>query len=505
MSLSDASRLADPPGASPRPEDLRELFQLFDTLPTGILLLDTEGTVLRVNQLAADRICQPADVLLGRDFFRDLYPVLEQRRIGVWFRQQAAAGHVSLDSEAVLPSPRGERNVWLGIRSFVFRDAVWGVMLVEDRSALADEEERRKRAERLASVGELAASVAHEVNNPLASIRSFAQLLARDASSPEQHRALEMIVQESMRIARVVENLLSFARQQGVSGREPVNLSDVAGRVLDLQRYALDTAGIEVRRDFDRALAPVMGEPGALQQLLLNLVVNAEQALAARPEGRLLIVRTRESSEGVVVSVIDNGPGIPRSALPHVFEFHGAESPSRGFGLGTCSAIVRDHSGHIWVESVEGKGAAFFIQFPRNASAAPAAAPAPMPSAPEQPVNRPLRILIADDEATLRLAIALFLGRRGHQVTQAADAYEAHRLAQEAEFDVALVDARMPGDGLALLEKLEAMPRLRGRTALMTGDLGRTRTSQGITTGRPYITKPFDLMDVVRLVEALGR
>jgi two-component system, NtrC family, sensor kinase len=504
MSLPDAGPLLDSPGAAPRSDDLRELFQLFDTLPTGILLLDTVGTVLRVNQLAADRIGQRGEEVLGRDFFRELYPVLEQRRIGVWFRQQAAAGHVSLDSEALLPSSLGERNVWLGIRSFVFREAVWGVMLVEDRSALADEEERRKRAERLASVGELAASVAHEVNNPLASIRSFAQLLAREASSPEQHRALEMIVQESTRIARVVENLLSFARQQGVSGREPVNLSEVAGKVLDLQRYALDTAGIEVRRDFDRALSPVMGEPGALQQLLLNLVVNAEQALAGRPDGRLLIVRTRESSEGVVVSVIDNGPGIPRSALPHVFEFHGAEAPSRGFGLGTCSAIVRDHTGHLWVESVEGKGAAFFIQFPRNASAAPAT-PVPKPSAPEQPVNRPLRILIADDEATLRLAIALFLGRRGHQVTQAADAYEAHRLAQEAEFDVALVDARMPGDGLALLEKLEAMPRLRGRTALMTGDLGRTRTSQGITTGRPYITKPFDLMDVVRLVEALGR
>jgi CheY-like chemotaxis protein len=114
-------------------------------------------------------------------------------------------------------------------------------------------------------------------------------------------------------------------------------------------------------------------------------------------------------------------------------------------------------------------------------------------------------VLVADDEPTLRLAISLFLGRRGHHVTQAADAYEALRLAQEQEFDVALVDARMPGDGLQLLEQLEAMPSLNGRTALMTGDLGRARTSQGITTGRPYLIKPFDMSEAVNLIEKLGR
>jgi CheY-like chemotaxis protein len=129
--------------------------------------------------------------------------------------------------------------------------------------------------------------------------------------------------------------------------------------------------------------------------------------------------------------------------------------------------------------------------------------PAPMP--PANTPTRSLRVLVADDEPTLRLAIALFLGRRGHQVIQAADAYEALRLAQEQQFDAALVDARMPGDGLHLLEQLEAMPALRGRTALMTGDLGRARTSQGITTGRPYLVKPFDMADAVNLIEKLGQ
>src|SRR5690606_5838287 len=102
------------------------------------------------------------------------------------------------------------------------------------------------------------------------------------------------------------------------------------------------------------------------------------------------------------------------------------------------------------------------------------------------------------------MAIALFLNRRGHEVTQAADAYQALELASRGTFDVALVDARMPGDGLALLEKLEAMPSLAGRTALMTGDLGGARTTQGIHTGRPYLVKPFDMNDAVNLIERLA-
>ena len=143
-----------------------------------------------------------------------------------------------------------------------------------------------------------------------------------------------------------------------------------------------------------------------------------------------------------------------------------------------------------------------------TAPTAPTATPPPAPrAAPVEltPATRSLRVLVADDEPALRLVISVFLTRRGHEVTQASDAYEALRLAGEQEFDVALVDARMPGDGLALLEYLESVPSLRGRTALMTGDLGRARTTQGIATGRPYLTKPFDMDEMVQLIERLGR
>jgi CheY-like chemotaxis protein len=117
---------------------------------------------------------------------------------------------------------------------------------------------------------------------------------------------------------------------------------------------------------------------------------------------------------------------------------------------------------------------------------------------------RGLRVLVADDEATLRLALALFLARHGHEVVQAADAYEAQRLALAEPFDAVLADAHMPGDGLVLLERLEAMPRLKGRTILMTGDHVQALTGDA-NPSRPHLAKPFDMTEVIRLIESLGR
>lgn len=129
----------------------------------------------------------------------------------------------------------------------------------------------------------------------------------------------------------------------------------------------------------------------------------------------------------------------------------------------------------------------------------------PAPPSPGEASPRPLRVLVADDEASLRLAISLFLRRRGHHAVQAADAHEARRLVTQHTFDAALVDARMPGDGLRLLEELDASPALHGRVALMTGDPGRLLEPQMLARGRPYLKKPFDMHAAVALIEELGQ
>lgn len=481
---------------------------ILDSLPWSILLLDGDGRAVFSNRAERESLGVIVPDGSEFDFLGSVVPstdaaeLIERYRLGVLGER----GRMSL--QVALPGEHGERVMTATVSCLPGVSGAVGMAVLEHPSELTRERERRERAERLAAVGALAAGVAHEVNNPLASIKSFAQLLARDATRRDQREALELIINESSRVATIVDNLLSYARQQGAGGLEPVNVSAIAERVLQTQRYALETAGIVVRRDLDKSVSSVMGETGALQQVVLNLIVNAEQALASTTGDRRLIVRTRESTEGVILSVIDNGPGIQRETLPRIFDrFHTTKAGGTGLGLAISAAIIRDHAGQIWAESDEGRGAAFYVRLPRAKDPPRKSSAQPAPSTGRRSESQPrrqLRILVADDEVGLRRALCLFLERRGHVVIQAGDAREALALARTQPFDVALVDARMPGDGLALLEKLEAIPTLHGRTALMTGDMGRARTHQGIATGRPYLSKPFDMDEMVRLLETLA-
>src|SRR5690606_23846489 len=138
----------------------------------------------------------------------------------------------------------GDRAVSLAVRSWQEMGARWGILVIEDRTALVTESNRRRKAERLAAVGEVAAGGAHEVNNPLASIKGFAQLLSRETLDRGQHQALEIISQECSRIARVIDNLLDFSSQQVVGEKEMVDVSAVAEFMVGLKRYALETSGI---------------------------------------------------------------------------------------------------------------------------------------------------------------------------------------------------------------------------------------------------------------------
>ncbi len=503
MTNAQTQRLDTPEPGVERADTLRAVL---DALPWCTLLLDDAGRVVFANRAERERAGDGGAAEVGREFFAAVLPPAVPDDLLEKFRREVLVERARITVAITAVGEEGEEPMTATITALPGQEGARALVVVEHPSELTRERERRERAERLAAVGSLAAGVAHEVNNPLASIKSFAQLLARDATRRDQREALEAIINESTRVANIVDNLLSYARQQGAGGLEPVNLSAVAERVLHTQRYALETAGIVVRRDFDKSVSPVMGEVGALQQVVLNLVVNAEQALAATGGDRRLIVRTRESTEGVILSVIDNGPGIPRDFLPKIFDrFETTKSGGTGLGLAISAAIIRDHAGQVWAESDEGRGAAFYVRLPRaNNPGRKGPAARPRPPREEHPPKRQLRVLVADDEIGLRRALSLFLERRGHVVVQAADAQEAFALARMQPFDVALIDARMPGDGLVLIEKLEALPGLQGRTALMTGDMGRARTSQGIATGRPYLSKPFDMDEMVRLLESLA-
>jgi signal transduction histidine kinase len=476
---------------------------ILDQIPGGVLLLDADGRVVYLNGIAELRLDMPRSEIIGNDLFRTVLPALESEGVGDRYRREMAAGRASLAWEPTRNGTDNGPRLSLGIRSFILGGDPWGVVLIEDRSALSVERHRRKQSERMAALGELATGVAHEINNPLATIRGFTQLLADDLLEPDQAQALEVITTECARIARTIHNLQAFAKRQSSSEAGPVDLTAIVEEVLTLKRYALDTAGIETEVDLEPDPSPVHAEADALQRVVLALLAHAEAALEDRERDRRLVVRTRESTEGVVLYVVDNGSGVSRERLATLLSSPDPDRESGSLGLDVAAAIVREQGGQIWVDSAEDRGTAVFVRMPRIGE--PEMSRDAEPRNAEVIPERPLRVLVADDEPTLRMALSLFLGRRGHEVVEAADADEAWRLAQESSFDVTLTDIRMPGDGLALLDRLAEMPTLRGRTILMTGDATHPRVRDRISAGHPSLLKPFDMADVVRMVETLGR
>lgn len=244
-----------------------------------------------------------------------------------------------------------------------------------------------------------------------------------------------------------------------------------------------------------------------LEQVVLNLLINAEQALEEMSEDRRLIVRTRSGGSGeVFLEVIDNGPGIPRQNVAQIFDpFFTTKDPGRGTGLGLSlvQTLVQTMGGTVRVKSRQGRGATFAVELPGSVGDhGEVGEPAIVPSA-----NRRARVLVVDDEPAMRRILSLYLKRIGHVVVEADDGVEALRRLEEADFDLILCDIRMAGmDGETLLHHVaNEYPRLRDRFAFITGDTASPTVAAFVgRASAPVLMKPFDLEQVAALVEQLA-
>jgi two-component system NtrC family sensor kinase len=220
-------------------------------------------------------------------------------------------------------------------------------------------------AEKMASLGKLAATVAHEVNNPLFGILTYARLALKSASDPTLRERLKIIEHESLRCGEIMRNLLTFARQTPKK-REPNDLNTVVERAIKLVNHQLELLRIELHVNLDPAIPPVTCDAGQVQQVALVLVMNASEAM---PQGGILTVTTRYDAAGeqARLSVGDTGCGIPADALPRIFEpfFSTKEEQHRtGLGLAIAKNIIDQHGGSIEVHSQPGAGAEFIIALP---------------------------------------------------------------------------------------------------------------------------------------------
>jgi two-component system NtrC family sensor kinase len=378
--------------------------------------------------------------------------------------------------------------------------------IVRDATEAIAREQHLRRTERLASVGTLIGGVAHELNNPLHAIRNFAELMLLEKRDADDLEALQIIQREADRAAKVVSNLRLIARetQHKEAERTAVDLNDIVRHVLKVRRYSLETRNVEIREDLARNLPPVLANRSEIEQVVLNLVVNAEQAMQEQMEPRRLILRTRRTAEGASVYVVDSGPGIPPQHLERIFDpFFTTKSPGEGTGLGLSLAhsIVTEYGGEIHVDSEPGKGTAFRVDLPRAPTENRPDRDAAVPAAP----TRSLRILVVDDEDAIRRVSMRFLERLGHRVDAAAEGGEALRLLEQADYDVILSDLRMPGlGGEELFTRLREQGRgMERRLIFVTGDTASAQAARVTSEADvPVLVKPVPFEELVRAVES---
>lgn len=373
------------------------------------------------------------------------------------------------------------------------------------------EQELRKN-DRLSSIGATLTGMAHELNNPLSVIKGYLELiLVRDVLPETTQMDIVKMKGECERAAHLVEKFRSIVHPE-VAGRDCVQLEELIRQTLALRQYELK--GVDVRLHVDSPLPSLEIIPSQIQQVLFNLIANASQALKLREQPGVLRISARRIDHAVQIVVEDNGPGVPGAIADQIFEpFFTTREDRSASGLGLCVArgIMTEHQGTIHLEPSCLGGASFVMVLPVSTalsgeSAEPAASePGQKPSdKPES--NKPARVLVLDDEASLAEMVGEMLTIQGNEARVVNDSLDALKLLEKYDFDAILSDYRMPKmDGRVLYQTLmKIRPDLAQKIIYLTGDVINEDTQDFLRTcGRPVVTKPFNFKTVEKTIHDL--
>lgn len=354
----------------------RELENAFDSIAHLVVVSDRRGRIVHANEAFANRLKTTREELLDKRLTDCIGPGL-----AAWLSELE---HADVRHEGQPPAFREISDPVLNGPFMVTvtdlvdheHERVGRVLVARDltpQSRLeAEREELRRRltqSEKLAALGQFVAGIAHELNNPLQGVLGHLELLRVTGAFPKQlRREVQTIYREADRAAKIVRNLLIFAGSRGLA-RRAVSLNAVLQKVVALRQAACRGHDIELVRHYDEKLPRVQSDPLLLHQVFLNIVMNAEQAIASTGKpGRIeLTTRASESGSRIIATVRDTGNGIPPDALPRIFEpFYTTKEVGKGTGLGLAIAygIVQEHGGHIVAENHPEGGAIFIVELP---------------------------------------------------------------------------------------------------------------------------------------------
>jgi PAS domain S-box-containing protein len=372
-----------------------------------------------------------------------------------------------------------------------------------DISERRQTEEREKQLEqelnlagRLASIGQLAAGVAHEINNPLTGVIGFSHLMLSRDIPDDIKQDLQVIHSEAQRVAKIVENLLVFAHQRK-TGREYVNINEIINRVLELRSYEMRVNNIEVEAQLSPELPLTTADAGQLQQVFLNIVLNAEHFMTKAHNRGKLVVKTEEVSGNIRASFTDDGTGISRENLDKIFNpFFTTKEVGKGTGLGLsiCHSIITQHQGRIYAQSTLGKGATFVIELPIVTEPAERGKTEETRKEPQK--SRGAKILVVDDEKAILTFLSRLLTAWGHTVETINNADAALERLKTERYSLILLDIKLPGmSGIELYHHIEkTVPALTRRVMFITGDVMEGTTREFLEKSKAaHITKPLDI------------
>ncbi|MCD6599937.1 MAG: transporter substrate-binding domain-containing protein [Dehalococcoidia bacterium] len=355
---------------------------------------------------------------------------------------------------------------------------------------------------RLASIGGMAAGIAHEINNPLTSVIGFADLLLEREDVPDDIRqSLEVIHSGSVRVADIVRQLLTFARQDRIKN-EGVNVNEIIQNTLAMTAYTMKSENIEVETYLADGLPGTMGAAGQLQQVFLNIIVNADAEMKkAHGKGKLQ-VKTEAIDDTIRISFKDDGPGIAPEILDRIFDpFFTTKDVGEGTGLGLsiCHGIIAEHRGRLYARSELGHGATFIVELPVIAVQEQGELTETVVDEAEKVAGA--KILVVDDEPGVRKFLKQVLTARGHNVETVDNAEEALEKIKGGRCDLILTDIKMPGmSGIELYKNVQKISRaLARRVMFITGDVISVGTMDFLSRAEvAHITKPFDVEKLVK-------
>lgn len=498
-----------------RDESEALLSAILQHAPIGIYVKDADGRFKLVNEAMTRLVQRPREAMIGSTS-SDLFEGPYAAAIEASDRATLAQGRpVTIESPA--PADAGyqfglttrfpiETRGGPGLAGFLID--------ISDRKR-ADAELTRSRealyqSEKMTALGSLLAGVSHELNNPLAIIVAQAELLAREtAGTPAADRA-GRIRRAAERSARIVQTFLAMARQKAPD-RRAINIADLVTAAIDLTSYGLRASGITVQADLATGLPPVSGDADQLHQVVVNLIVNAQQAMDGRAGPRTLTIATTDQPAAgtVALDIADSGPGIPEAVQRRIFEPFFTTKPEgagTGLGLSFSQGIVEAHGGSLEFAETSEAGTRFRMILP----IAPTTASNDDAAHCDAEVGTSGRrsALVVDDEPDVADSLVDVLELIGFDAVASYTAAAAQVAIGQRAFDLIISDFRMPDlDGMALYEWLAAThPAAVPAFAFSTGDtLGSTAQADIARSGRPILEKPFKISAVRALVAQLVR